>query len=244
MNSGYYAAFAGLLARTQALDLAANNLANANTAGYKAQRGFYQSLLANMGGGSLSGLNRAINNFGVLGGGVVDARPGNMEPTGNPLDVAIEGAGFFAVQTPAGVRYTRNGSLQLSTSGQLQTSEGFSVLGDQGPITLPSGQVSLSSDGTFSVKGAVAGKLRLVEFAPGTELVPEGNSLFAVPAGAERPAASSQVRQGALESSNISPVTGAVNLVILQRHMEMLQRALSIFHTEFNRTAAEELPRV
>lgn len=244
MNSGFYAAFAGLLARTQAFELAANNLANVNTTGYKAQHEFYRSLVTNQSGRPLSPLNRAINDFGVLGGGVVDLRPGNLERTGSELDLAVEGSGFFAVQTPGGVRYTRNGDFRLDASGQLVTPAGNPVLGEQGPIAVPGGLVSISADGTLSVSGAVAARLRLVEFAPGTLLTPEGNSYYSAPAGAAQEAVDSRIRQGVLEASNINPVASAVSLMALQRHTEMLQRALSIFHTEFNRIAAEELPRV
>ena len=87
-------------------------------------------------------------------------------------------------------------------------------------------------------------RLRLAEFPPGTRLIPEGNSYFSAPAGAGLEVALSRVRQGALENSNVNPAAGAVALMVLQRHVETLQRALTIFHTEFNRTAAEDLPRV
>ena len=244
MNSGYYAAFTGLLAKTQAFELAANNLANINTTGYKAQHEFYRALLANQSGRPLSPLNQAINNFGVLGGGVVDLQPGNMESTGSDLDLAVEGPGFFVIQTPAGERYTRNGDFRLDAAGQLVSQVGYPVMGDQGPIQVPTGPVSISSDGTLSVAGAVAARLRLIEFAPGTLLTPEGESTYVAPAGAAQQAVDSSVRQGVLEASNINPVSGAVSMMALQRHTEMLQRALSLFHTEFNRTAAEELPRV
>src|ERR1051326_2675718 len=99
MNSGYYAAFAGLQAKTQALEVAANNLANASTPGYKAQQEFYRSYESSAKGRPLSPLNHAINDFGVLGGASLDLRSGNLELTGNNLDLALEGSGFFVVQT-------------------------------------------------------------------------------------------------------------------------------------------------
>ncbi len=98
MDSGSYAALTGLLAGTEALDLTANNLANISTTGYKAQREFYQSLVARLGNSNpqqLSPLNKAINDYGVLGGATVDMQSGNLERTGNDLDLAIEGSGFF-----------------------------------------------------------------------------------------------------------------------------------------------------
>jgi len=244
MDSGYYAAFTGLLAKTEALELAANNLANVSTTGYKAQREFYRSFTASLSGRGLSPLNQAVNNYGVLGGSTVDLRTGTLERTGNDYDLALEGAGFFVIQTAGGVRYTRNGGFSIGARGRLVTATGDPVLSEQGPIEVPSGPVSISPDGTLSQKGAVIARLRLVDFAPGTALVAEGNSIYAAPPGSERPALERRVRQGMLEASNLNAVAGAVSLVALQRHTELLQRALSIFHTEFNRTAAEELPRV
>lgn len=244
MNSGFYAAFAGLVARTQAYELAANNVANLSTPGYKGQREFYTLLTAAGNNGLSTPLNQAINNYGVLGGGALDLRPGNLERTGNDLDFAVEGSGFFLVETPTGIRYTRNGNFRLSASGQLVTQSGDPVLGEQGPIEIPGGPVSVSPDGTVSVGGAVVARVRLVEFPPGTPLIPEGNSYFSAPAGTGVEVALSRVRQHVLEASNINPAAGAVALIVLQRHVETLQRSLAIFHNEFNRVAAEDLPRV
>jgi flagellar basal-body rod protein FlgF len=244
MNSGYYSALTGLMAKTQAFDVVANNLANVNTPGYKAQREFYKSLMAIAGDQQMNPLNQAMNNFGVLGGATVDLRPGSLERTSNELDLALEGPGFFAIQTPAGLRYTRNGNFHLNAAGQLVTEAGNPVLGAQGPIELPSGPVSISEDGTVSVSGAVAAEMQLVEFPPGTVLQPEGNSYMIAPDGSGQAASASRVRQGSLEASNINAVEGTVDLITLQRHTEMLQRALNIFHTEFNRTAVEDLPNV
>lgn len=245
MNSGYYAACAGLMAQTQALDLVANNLANLSTAGYRGEQPDFRTVLA----GRLlavgtNPLNRAINDFGVLSGSALDLSPGNLERTGNPLDLAIEGKGFFAVQTPAGVRYTRNGAFQVSPKGQLITASGDPVLGEQGAIVLPPGPVSISADGTISSLGAVAGKLRIVEFAPGASPAAEGNSYYSAPATAVRPSANSSVRQGMLEASNVNPVAATVNLIVVQRQADMMERALSAYYNDINRVAAEDLPHV
>lgn len=244
MNSGYYAAFAGLLARTQAFDLAANNIANLSTTAYRGQRSFYQSFLASLGAGKLSLLNRAINNYGVLGGATLDRGNGTLEGTGNDLDLALEGPGFFVIRTARGIRYTRNGNFNVSPAGQLVTATGDQVLGEQGPIDITGANVAVSPDGTISVKGAVTAKLKLVDFPATTALTPEGNTYLIAPAGAELTAREVSVRQRALEASNISPVAEMTNAVVLQRHVEMLARVLSIMHTEFNRTAVEDLPRV
>ena len=105
---------------------------------------------------------------------ITQSTQGNLESTGNPLDVAIQGPGFFAVQTGDGVRYTRNGSFRVSANGQLLSASGDPVLGEQGPIQLANGSVTISGDGTISIDGALAGKLRVVEFPPSTPITNVG----------------------------------------------------------------------
>jgi flagellar basal-body rod protein FlgF/flagellar basal-body rod protein FlgG len=248
VESGFYAAFTGLRAGTQALELAANNLANISTTGYKAQREFYKSVTAslrNFNQRQLSPLNQAINNYGVLGGATVDVQAGTLERTGNDLDVAMEGSGFFVVQTKAGLRYTRNGNFRVGANGQLVTAWGDRVMDDQNrPIDIPSGSVSISPDGTISSQGAVVGRLQIVDFAPGSVLVPEGNSSYKAAMGSARLATDPRVRQGMLEASNMNPITGTIGLIMIQRQTQLLQQALSIFHNDFNKSAAEDLPRV
>lgn len=244
MESGYYAAFTALASRMQALDLVANNLANVSTTGFRGQHEFYRAVTANLGDRVLSPLNTAINNFGVMGGANIDLRQGNLQSTGNSLDLAVSGPGFFAVQTVGGIRYTRNGSFHVNKKGQIVTQQDDPVLGPNGPIQVPDGEISVSQDGTVSVNSAVAGQVRLAEFAPGTDLVAEGESNFIAPAGAEKPAVSSSINDGMLESSNLNPVQESVALMILQRHSEMLSRTLSIFLNDFDRTAVQDLSRV
>jgi len=249
VDSGFYAACAGLRAQSLALEVSAHNLANLNTTGFRGQQTDFQSMLAKSRPTVPNLLNLATNNFSVLEGTHLDLTAGNLQPTGNPLDVAIEGGGFFAVYTPNGVRYTRNGSFQVSSTGQLVTSSGDLVLGDpalkdKGGINVPAGAASIASDGTLSVNGAVAGSIQLFEFAPGTMLDSEGGSLLAAPAGSGQPAQKSMLKQGALESSNVNPISAVVTLIGVQREAEMLQRAMSLFDTEFNRIATSDLPKV
>lgn len=244
VDSGFYAACAGLRAQSQALEVAAHNLANLSTTGFRGQQTSFQSLLAVARAVVPNLLNVATNNFGVLEGTHLDLGAGNLENTGSPLDVGIEGRGFFAIQTPQGTRYSRNGSFRVARSGELVTATGNPVLGQNGPIRVPAGAVSISSDGTLSVNSAVAGRIRLVEFAPETRLISEGEALLRAPDASERPARQTSVRQGALESSNVNAVTAVMTLIGVQREAEMMQRALTMFHSEFNRIAANDLPRV
>jgi len=244
MDSGYYAACAGFAAQTQALELVANNLANLGTAGYRGQEATFRSLLAGAGTVAWNPLNAAVNDFGVLGGSRIDRASGSLAATGNPLDLAVAGNGFFVVQSAQGAVYTRNGSFHATPTGQLVTGQGDAVLGEQGPITLPPGTVAVSSDGTVSVDGVVVAKLRVAEFSPDTSLRAVGNATYAAPAGSALPAASSSIRQGMLEDSNVSPVDGVVQLISIQRNAEMMQRALTVFDSQFNQTAVQDLPRV
>jgi len=243
VDSGFYAACAGLVAKMKALDSAAHNLANISTTAFKAERIDFQSLLATSNTSNLSETNQALNSFGVAGNPALDLSPGSFQRTGNPLDIAIEGPGFLAVQTKGGKAYTRNGQLQLSSTGQLATADGNLVLGAQGPISVPPGSVSISPDGVISVDGAVAGNLQLVEFAPQVALKESAPGLF-VSSTAPKIATQSQVREGALESANVNPIEATVGLVAIQREAEMMQRALSLFHGEMNRVATSDLAKV
>jgi len=241
MNNGIYAASAGLLARTQELDLAANNLANANTSGFRGERVSFKTQMMTA---SANASTRAVSSFGVLGAPRTDFSQGSLQQTGNPLDLALEGSGFFAVQAPTGVQYTRNGNFHLTRDGALVTAQGFPVLGDKGPITLPSGNAEISSAGVISVNGDVAGQLQLTGFDAGVPLTSLGDAYYSAPSAAATPATQLNVQQGSLENSNINPVESAVGLIEIQRNAEMMQRALNTFHNDFNRIAAEELPKV
>jgi flagellar basal-body rod protein FlgF/flagellar basal-body rod protein FlgG len=244
MDSGYYAACAALVSRTEALDTIANNLANASTVGYRSQHNVFSSVLAEAKGASGSPLNQAMNNFGILSGTTLDESQGALQKTGNNLDVAIQGSGYFVVQTANGPMYTRNGGLQVSSKGQLVTSSGDPVLGSSGPISMPPGEVSISADGTISSNGALAGKLKLVQFAPGTTLTSAGETYYSAPPKTEIPATDSTVKQGMLESSNVNPVASMVELITAQRSAEMMQKALTMFNSEMDKTATQDLPKI
>jgi flagellar basal-body rod protein FlgF/flagellar basal-body rod protein FlgG len=244
VDSGYYAAFSGLLARTQALDSAANNLANANTTGFRAEREYFRGAI--MGPDAMnSQLNKTVNDFGVLGGNKLDFGQGALARTGNPLDVAIEGAGLFAVETANGTRYTRDGAFQRARDGRLVTARGESVLNAAGkPIAVPTGEVSIGADGVISVGGAAVGSVAVFTFPPGTPLTPEGvNRYIADPTQAVA-SKTATIHQGSLEGSNQDVIQGSLQLILVQRQAEMMQKALTVFNTDFDKTASEELPKV
>jgi flagellar basal-body rod protein FlgF/flagellar basal-body rod protein FlgG len=245
MDSGYYAAMTGLVARTQALDTVASNMANAQTPGYRAERDYFRSVL--MGPDSQnSQLGQTVNNYGLLGGNHLNMGQGAIQQTGNPLDLAIEGQGFFQVQTANGLRYTRDGSFHRTPQGQLVTAAGEPVLSSAGqPINVPPGDVSVGVNGSISVAGAATANVGVVTFPPGTQLTPEGVNRYLPPAGVNAiPAANVTVHQGAVESSNQDVIQGTLDLIVMQRQAEMMQKALTMFHTEFNKIAAEDTPKV
>jgi flagellar basal-body rod protein FlgF len=245
MDSGYYAAMTGLVARTQALDTAAGNLANAQTPGYRAEREFFRSVL--LGPDALdSQLGRTVNNFGLLGGDRLDMSQGALTATGNPLDLAIDGEGFFQVESPNGLRYTRDGGFHRSQNGQLVTQAGEPVLSDGSkPIQLPPGDVAVGADGVVSVAGGVVARVGVFTFPAAARLTPEGANRYVAPKGSTAVLSTKgAVHQGAIEAANQDVIQGSLDLIVMQRQAEMMQKALTIFHTEFNKTASEDLPRV
>jgi flagellar basal-body rod protein FlgF/flagellar basal-body rod protein FlgG len=245
MDSGYYAAMTGLVARTQALDLAATNLANAQTPGYRAEQEYFRSVLMGPDAQN-SQLGQTVNNFGLIGGDRLNMGQGAIEQTGNPLDLAIEGEGFFQVQTPNGLRYTRDGGFHRTPAGKLVTAAGDPVLSTAGQqIAIPPGEVSVGVDGVLSVAGGVVTTVGVFTFPKGTQLTPEGANRYLAPETVV-PVLSKNaaVHQGAIENANQGIIPGTMNLILVQREAEMMQRALTVFHTEFNKIATEDLPKV
>jgi flagellar basal-body rod protein FlgF len=245
MGSGYYAALTGLVARTQALDTAAGNLANAQTPGYRAEREYFRSTL--LGQDALdSQLGHTVNNFGLLGGDMLNMGQGALDQTGNPLDLAIEGQGFFEIQTANGVRLTRDGSFHRSGNGTLVTGRGEPVLDVNGkPIVMPPGEVSIGADGVVSIAGGTVASLGVVTFAPGVQLKAEGTNRYVAPDGAKAvQSKDATVHQGTIEAANQDVIQGTLDLIVMQRQAEMMQKALTTFHTEFNKFATEDLPKV
>jgi len=245
VDSGYYAAFSGLLAREQALDSVANNLANTNTNGFRAEREFFRDAVTGQGAAD-SQLNAAVNDYGVLGGNRIDLSQGQMERTGNPLDIAIEGQGFFAVRSKTGeVQYTRDGSFQRSAKGVLITPQDEPVLSNLGkPITIPTGPVTIAADGVVSVNGGIAGRIGIFQFAARTPLVPEGVSRYQAPANSAKAATNATLHQGMVEGSNQNVVEGTLQLIMVQRQAEMMMKAVSVFSNDLDQQATQDLPRV
>jgi flagellar basal-body rod protein FlgF/flagellar basal-body rod protein FlgG len=245
MDSGYYAAMTGLVARTQALDIAATNLANAQTPGYRAEQEYFRSVLLGPDAED-SQLGQAVNNFGLLGGDRLILAQGALNQTGNPLDLAIQGEGFFMVQSPNGSRYTRDGGFHRSPAGLLVTAAGEPVLSAAGKLSpVPPGEVSVGADGALSVAGGVVATVGVYSFPAGTQLTPEGANRYVAPEGAEPALArNAAIHQGTIEAANQDTIQGTLDMTVIQRQAEMMQKALTIFHTDFNKIATEDIPRV
>ncbi len=202
MDSGYYAAMTGLEARTQALDTAAANLANAQTPGFRAEREFFRSVLLGPDGAD-SQLGETVNNYGLLGGDRLSMAQGALAETGNPLDLAIEGQGFFMVQTPNGPRCTRDGSFHRTPNGQLVTRRAAGALGCEPdhPDSARRSRDRLRWNGLGG--GRCSGPRRVFDFPAGTVLTPEGANRYVAPTGATPVAATgASIHQGALEGAN------------------------------------------
>jgi flagellar basal-body rod protein FlgF/flagellar basal-body rod protein FlgG len=251
MDSGLYAAYTGLLSRNQALDTAANNLANTGTGGFRAEKDYFRGVLVDnlAGADGDSQVGGTINAFGVLGGSTLDFGQGQLSPTGNPLDLGLEGDGFFALQTARGVRYTREGGFSRSSTGVLQDAQGEPVLDiAQAPILIPTGGVSVSSNGTVSVTtpagNTIVGQVGVFTFPDKSVLKVEGTNRFSAPKGLTPLVGSATVREGSIEGSNEDAIQGTMQLVLVQRQAEMMQKALSAFDNGFDKIAAEELPKV
>ncbi len=252
MDSGLYAAYTGLLARTQALDTAANNLANAGTSGFRAEKNFFRGVMVDNMIGAVGGdsqVGSTVNSFGVLGGSALDFSQGQITQTGNQLDLALQGDGFFAVQTPAGVRYTRQGNFSRSSTGVLQDSANNPVLDlNSKPIVIPTGDIQVSTNGTVSVAtpagSTIVGQVGLYSFANNNVLTADGANLFKAPKNVVPTASTATVRQGAVEGANEDAVQGTMQLVLAQRQFEMMQKAMSVFNTSFDQVATEQLPKV
>lgn len=232
MSSGIYIATAGAVAQSTALDATANNIANATTAGFRGDRVTFKEAL---------GAARSPD-IELVGTGTtrVDSQAGALTTTENPLDLALDGDGYFGIQTPQGTRYTRAGNFQLDDQRNLVTPEGFTVRGEGGAaINIPAdaAQVGVGLDGTVSADGVEVGKLELSRFAA-NQVKREGNTLFSA-TGRPSTEAPPKVRSGMLEASNVNVVRGVVDLVKVSRTYESLMRMIQGYHDVESRAARE-----
>lgn len=218
----------------------ANNIANASTGGYKSDREFY-SLYA-----APEANSDPQSTMPVIERAWTDFSPGTLRPTGNPLDVALAGPGFFSVNGPGGLLYTRNGGFRLAANGSLVTSDGYPVRSAGGTtLTLAAGSpIEISGDGTVRQGGKIIGQLEIADFSSTAGLSKQGASYFrsAGPPARTAPPGTA-VKQGHLEDSNTATADSAVRLISVMRQFEMLQKAVSL-GTEMNQQAIQEVAHV
>jgi flagellar basal-body rod protein FlgF len=245
MDNLSIAAVSGLQSRMVSLDMLANNLANSATGGYKSDSEYY-SLYA-----SEDSQNAVDGGIGttlpVVERQWTDFSPGILQATGNPLDVALPGKGFLAVNGPTGTLYTRNGSLQVLASGELGSSDGYPVQSTGGgTIHLqPAKDVMIAPDGTVQQEGQAVGQIAVVDFKSTDSLKKVGSTNFrntdsgVVP----QPMATPGLQQGKLEGSNVGVAGAAMRLVGVMRQFEMLQKAIGI-SSDMDTKAIQEVARV
>lgn len=234
----------GLQARMESLELLANNLANSDTSGYKTDREFYNLYMSPEQNDAEAGDPTTMP---VIEKNYIDYSQGALRATANPLDLALDGRGFFAVNANGAVAYTRNGAFRLSTTGNLVTPEGYPLRSTDpatGPIKVdPSQPFTVTPDGVVYQAGTAVGQISVIDFTDPSGLMKQGSTLFtAGPSAASAPAAA-QVQQGKLEGSNVGSAESAVRLVSVMRQFENLQKAVHIGE-EMNKKAVDEVAKV
>ena len=214
MDNPSSVALSGQLARERQMDVLSNNVANLSTVGFKGEEMVFSEVLQNVTGDG-GGPTKYVEDAGT----VRNWSQGALTKTDNPLDVALQGSGFLEVQTPAGVRYTRDGRLKLDPQGQIVTLDGIPVLGDgQSPIVVPPGStgITISQDGTIAAGGSSVGHLAVVNFDQLQALAAETSGRYTTDE-TPIPTADTKVVQGMLEESNVQPVLEMTRLMAAAR---------------------------
>lgn len=225
-------------ADSDALRVAANNVSNAQGVAYRRQVQVRHLDFEGVAAAHGTVLQPELPRTEV----VVDTRPGTLRSTGEPLDVAIQGDGYFVVDTSAGELLTRRGDFHVDQSGVLNAYTGDPVLGTEGVIRVPSGAARIAADGTVRVGATVAGHLRVVQ--PDSNLTARDDGLFAAAGGAALPASTTaQLHQGFLETSNVQPVQEMMHMMETVRHFEAGQRYMRAYDEMLDK-AISDLGRI
>jgi flagellar basal-body rod protein FlgF len=240
MGGEIYMAAAGALAYEKRLEVVANNLANINTAGFKQDDVSFRAYMLSGSGGATTvnppyPSNGQASSLWIEYSSHTDFTSGSLKNTGNRLDLALNGGGFFSVQSPDGVVYTRRGNFTLNSEGTLVTQEGWPVLGDGGEIRVDGRgpdrtalEFTVGEDGTVTVNGNALGRLRVEDFTQAAGLVKTGDCYFkpATEQTAGEPAENARVAQGFLEMSNVEAVRTMTEMIEILRGYESYQRVI------------------
>lgn len=245
MNSGIYPAVSGSLAAMRRLDVISNNLANINTPGYKKDKMSFEGLLAGSVNPPAIPQGRTADPILQKENIYIDYAAGPTSQSGNPLDLALDGDGFFAVTTPDGTAYTRQGNFHPSADGTLVTTDGYPVQGASGAaIRIQGSHVEIDAKGAVMVDGAEAGTISVVDFEKPYTLTKTGSALF-IPADPQTVprAGNAQIQQGHLEGSNVESISEMVQLIETNRFFEACSKVIKGFD-DIAAKAANELGRV
>jgi flagellar basal-body rod protein FlgF len=239
------AAVSGLRSREQSLDLLANNLANSATSGYKSDSEYYGVYSSADSENGIDGGTGTL--LPVIEKQWTDFSPGVLQTTGNPLDIALDGKGFFTINSPRGPLYTRNGNLKILPTGELATGDGYPLLTSAGStISVAAGkQINITREGNVQQDGQNLGQISVVDFASTDSLQKVGSSSFrnTNPKNQPAPVSPVDVEQGKIEGSNVPVAYAAMRLVGIMRQFEMLQKAIGI-STEMDTKSIQEVARV
>ena len=247
MIRGLYTSASGMIAQMAKNDVAANNLANVNTTGFKKDtaifRSFPEMLLKRINDPDKTASRPIIGNLGtgaVLDEVITNNSQGSLQETGAPLNLAIAGEGYFVVKRDGKELYTRNGNFTLDNQGFLTTANGDRVQGQSGDIQINGKQVSVDLKGAIIVDKNSVGTLRMITVQDPKQLVKLGDSFFT---GGQAQAFKGEVRQGFLEASNVNPIVEMVDLISIMRAYETSQKAIQA-HDQLLDKAVNEVGRV
>jgi len=240
MAGSQYIALSGLRARVDELDRIATDIANIGTAGYKGER---QARVAAERAQFEFTLETAIDT--TLGETRIDQRDGAMASTGRPLDLALDGRGFFVIETPGGDRYTRNGHFTLDAERRLVTEDGLPVKGVDGPIVIGAreGELNVDADGTVWNGVTRAGKLAVVEFGEPSRMTREQGTLLGAAGQTAVAVSAPVVRAGSLEQSNVTLADRLAAITSVSRGFEALQKSISTLMNDVDGRAIEHFGR-
>ena len=215
-----------------AQDVAARNIANVVTPGFKRNIALVEAMNKGSGGSNVS--------MPTVTGVGLDLSQGPLQPTGRDMDFGIQGEGFFSIETPDGTLYTRNGTFRLNENGVLVTQDGNPVLGESGQVQIPAGTTKLTvgSDGQLHTDSTTIGKLKIVAFDKPALLQQAGNSNYAGDAASPKAAADFSVHQGCLEASNVDPMTELVQMMATFRDYQACARSLHSIEDSANKLYA------
>ncbi len=225
------------------LDVVANNIANVNTSGFRADRLlFREHMMPVARADAFEHPDRTVR-FVIDPATHVDHRAGRFDLTSNDFDVAIQGEGMFVVETPRGQRFTRNGAFQRNAEGEIVTAQGYKLLSDGGPIRLNPNEVrfAVGADGTVSTENGTRGRIRVVRFEDERVLRKDGEQTFMTNA-QPQPVATPRLVQGAVERSNVEPVFEMTRMIELTRAFasisSIIERTQDLRRTAIERLAA------